>query len=48
MDKKRGVGVSGKSTLDHMTKGREYLKLPFLFTPARVGQNGSKFGPRSC
>ena len=48
MDKKRGEGVSRKSSNDHVTKGRYDVKWPQLSTPGGGGQNWVTFGPRSC
>jgi hypothetical protein len=44
VDKKRGEGVSRKSMLCHVTKGRYHVKCPQLSTR---GERVSKFGPRS-
>ena len=51
MDKKREVGVNGKSTMGHVTKGSFCVKIiiPQLSTPGGGGgQNWVKFDPRSC
>jgi hypothetical protein len=48
MDKNRGGGVSRKSMLGHVTKGRYYVKCPQLSTRGGGGQNWVKIGPRSC
>jgi hypothetical protein len=53
VDNKRGGGdgVSKKSMLGHLTKGRYHVKYPQLSTRGGGGQgdqNLVRFGPRSC
>ena len=48
VDKKRGEGVSRKSTLGHVTKGRYHVNCPQLSTQGERGQNSVKFGLHSC
>ena len=49
VDKKRGVGVSGKSTVGHVTKDRKHVKCQFLSTQGGWGsQDWVKCGLRSC
>ena len=50
VDKKREVGVNGKSTMGHVTKGSFCVKIiiPQLSTPGGGGgQNWVKFDPRN-
>ena len=46
VDRKRG-GVSRKSTLDHVSKGRYHINVHSKWG-AGGGQNWVKFGRRSC
>ena len=51
VNKKRGEGVSRKSTLGHVTRGqgRYHMKSPKLSSRGeKKGQNLVEFGPRSC
>ena len=45
---RKGGGVSRKSSLGHVTKGRYHEKCPQLSTRGERGQNWVKFGPSIC
>ena len=48
---KRGGGVSGKSTVGHVTKSRLLVCKVFIFCTLEedgMSKNLLKFGPRSC